>query len=846
MLSMIRFVRCSALCLLLAVYSSNGSGAQPTLQSPSEFLGYELGTQFTLHHQVIEYFEYVAGASPQVELTTYGTTYEGRPLITAYIANEEHMERLETIRANNLRLTGLAAGEADLDAPVIVWLGYNVHGNESVGTEAAMKTLHALADPDNREAQGWLANTVVVMDPCLNPDGRDRYVTWYKQTAGGTPNPRLEAREHREPWPGGRTNHYYFDLNRDWAWMTQQEVRARVAHYNRWMPQIHVDFHEQGINNPYYFAPAAEPYHDAITDWQRDFQVEIGKNHAAYFDAEGWLYFTRQVFDLFYPGYGDTWPTFNGSIGMTYEQAGSGRAGLAVYTEEGDTLSLADRIARHHTTGLSTVEVAAANRARILDEFKRFFDRSNASPGNSYAGYVVKGLRDSDVRGIFEQHLERQGIRYAYATAEQPARGYRYADGADVSFEVQPGDMILSAFQPKSVLLQVLFDPQPVLSDSITYDVTSWALPYAYGLDAYASETRLSVPTTDRLPAPPPAPPDASAPYAYLAGWTSFEDARFAAALIQEGVRLRYAEKTFVVNEKTYPPGTIVITRAGNERLGDRFDELVRRMSTRFAQPVDGVSTGFVERGSDFGSADVHYIETPRVAMLAGSPLSAYSTGSAWHYFDEQLRYPVTLMKAGAFDVDDLSEYNVLLLPEGSYASLLHAENLTDLKRWIRDGGRLIAIGSAAAFLAGKEGFRLTPMPEATLNDSLELPQRSYEDRTREQIQDGVPGAIFKVHLDTSHPLAFGYADTYFTLKRNADVYAFFTEENDWNVGVLDEESHLSGFVGAEAKKELQRGLVLGIQNMGGGDIVYMADNPLFRGFWYQGRLLMANAILLR
>ena len=292
------------------------------VQSPSEFLEYKLGEQFTPHYRVVEYFRYLSGAAKGIKLQEYGKTNEGRPLLAAFVGTPENIARLEEIRTNNFRLAGMQSGAPSASNPAIVWLSYNVHGNESVSTEAAMQTIYDLVDPGNKQTKTWLQNTIVVIDPCLNPDGRERYVNFYNQTKNVIPDPLVFTREHLEPWPGGRSNHYYFDLNRDWAWQSQKETRHRMAIYNEWLPQVHVDFHEQGINDPYYFAPAAEPFHEVITSWQREFQTTIGKNNAKYFDEKGWLYFTKERFDLLYPSYGDTYPIYNGSVGMAFEQGG--------------------------------------------------------------------------------------------------------------------------------------------------------------------------------------------------------------------------------------------------------------------------------------------------------------------------------------------------------------------------------------------------------------------------------------------------------------------------------------------------------------------------------------------
>ena len=333
--------------------------AQTSLLSPEQFLGYELGDRFTRHHRVVEYFQHVTAARPNnVKFVQYGETYEHRPLIVAIIASDENFRNLEQIRMDNLKRTGFEQGTPTTNV-ALVWLSYNVHGNEANSTEASMKTIYDLANPSNAKTQAWLKNTVVIMDPCINPDGRDRYANFYNQYGNHPADPSPDAKEHREPWPGGRANHYLFDLNRDWAWQSQIESQNRIKLYNQWMPHVHVDFHEMGYNSPYFFAPAADPLHDVISGWQREFLKMVGKNNARHFDENGWLYFTKERYDLFYPSYGDTYPTYSGAIGMTYEQGGGGFGGLTITTKEGDALTLKDRLTHHYTNGLSTVEVTS-------------------------------------------------------------------------------------------------------------------------------------------------------------------------------------------------------------------------------------------------------------------------------------------------------------------------------------------------------------------------------------------------------------------------------------------------------------------------------------------------------
>lgn len=836
------------LLALLVVLLAVPSQAQDRLLSPAEFLGYELGSRFTPHYRVVAYVEHVAAHGANIQVQQYGETNEGRPLLLAFISSAENMARLEEIRTNNLKLTGLEAGDPSGTTPAIVWLSYNVHGNESVSTEAAMATLYDLTNPNNTRTQAWLENTVVILDPCINPDGRDRYVHWYNQMVGYFPNPNPDAREHMEPWPGGRTNHYYFDLNRDWSWATQRETQQRLPIYNQWMPHVHVDFHEQGVNQPYFFAPAAEPFHERITPWQRELQTIIGLNHAGYFDQNNWLYFTRQVFDLFYPGYGDTWPTFNGAIGMTYEQGGSSRAGLGIITAEGDTLTLGDRIAHHHTTGLSTVETAANNHTRIITEFQNYFENAQTNPGGDYKTYVVKGSNAKDKLRALTTHLDHQGITYGYATESRRANGFDYADRSTAARQISEGDLIISPYQPKGVLTSVLFDPESTLSDSLTYDITAWALPYIYGLEAYALTDRLN-PDADSHQAPTTAPADIERPLAYLAEWKSFEDLRFLAAVLNEDIKLRFAERPFEMNGQRFDRGTLILTRTGNEAMGDRFDQIIREAAEELGQPLFPVSTGYVTKGADFGSSQVPYLKKPRVAVLAGNRVSSYALGEIWHFFDQQLGYPVTLLEATSLGGSvNLYNYDVLILPSGSYGSVLTDARLTELKSWIQAGGRLVAMERGATFLAGKEGFSLKrkKSEDDEKKDDKDNPSkklRTYATDEREDISDAVPGAIFRVQLDATHPLGFGYDTTYFTLKRGDDAYDFL--ENAWNVGVLREDARLSGFAGAKSQKKLKDTLVFGVQDMGRGEVVYLLDDLLFRGFWYNGRLLLGNAIFL-
>jgi len=817
-----------------------------SLQSPQQFLGYKLGDRFTPHHKIVEYFKHVSqAASNMVKLEQYGETYEHRPLYLAYISSPENMQKLEAIRMNNLRLANSTRDRAAAmeDGTVIVWLSYNVHGNEPSSSEAAIKTIHALADPSNTNTKQWLKNTVVIIDPCLNPDGRDRYVNWYTSVAGTKPNADPQSREHLEPWPGGRTNHYNFDLNRDWAWQTQVETQHRIKKYNEWLPQVHVDFHEQGYNEPYYFAPAAEPFHEVITPWQREFQTMIGKNNAKYFDREGWLYFTKERFDLFYPSYGDTYPTYNGAIGMTYEQGGHSRGGLAVITEDEDTLTLADRLHHHFTTSLATIEVTSLNAARVQKEFRKYFNDAINVAAGEFKSVIIKA-DEGDRFTRLEKLLKNNSIDYAYTNAGTLS-GINYATGKSETFKTNVGDIVINMNQPKSNLVRVLFERTSKLSDSATYDITAWSLPYAYGVQAYGLTSYFNN-GTQALP--DQAFPSAAPSYAYAAHWNGLNSAKFLAQLLQKGIRARYAEQSFSAKGQNFEKGSILITRAANANVSDLHTKVVAAADSANVIPV-AIESGFVEKGFDLGSGRVRIIRTPKVALLTGAGVGSNAAGEIWHFFEQQLQYPITLINTDDLGRTTLDEIDVIIMPDGFYRFLSDKNQTEQLKNWVQQGGRLIALENAVAQLSRGE-WGIKAKTEEKKDDKKDEKKedysllKRYENRERDYLTSSIPGSIYKVQLDNSHPLAFGYSDVYFTLKQDDNIYQFIAE-GGWNVGVLKKDAHVSGFAGVKTKEKLRDGLLFGVQNMGRGNVIYLADDVLFRSFWENGKLMLCNAVFL-
>lgn len=808
---------------LLALFLTLKIQSQNTVQSPETFLSYPIGSQFTRHHKVIDYFEHIANSSSQVTLHHYGMTNEKRPLTYAIITSPENHQNIDNIRLDNLKNIGIEKGNSNPET-AIIWLSYNVHGNEASATEAAMQTAYKLIT----EKQDWLKNTVIIIDPCVNPDGKDRYTNWYNQVKSTPYTTDQNATEHNEPWPGGRPNHYLFDLNRDWAWATQVESSQRLKVYNQWMPHIHVDFHEQGINDPYYFAPAAAPFHEIITPWQKQFQTEIGKNHAKYFDQEGWLFFTRESFDLLYPSYGDTYPTFMGAIGMTYEQAGHGRAGLGIETDEGYILTLKDRAKHHTTTGISTIEIASKNAKKINTEFKKFFDNSTLK----YKSYILKGEKDK--LQSLTQLLDKHQIAYGYTNNTKVA-GFHYQQNKQSTMDSK-GALVVSTNQPKGKMVKVLFEPNAKLSNPITYDITAWSLPYAYGLETIASTSLVPISATKADDNYIETKETANA--GYITKWNSIKDAAFLADLIKNKIRVRFSEKDFTNNGTEFPKGSLIITKS-DQAYQEDYPKKLLSIAKKHQRKLHIANSSFADKGIDFGSYNIKLINEQRIAVLKGKYTNSLNYGEIWHFFEQQLQYPITSIDCEFFKKIALDKYDVLIIPDGEYTTFLDSTQLQRLKKWIQQGGKVIALSGALSSFADKSGFELQSIKNKKKDSTSNL--IPYDQREKESLKKMITGSIFKTKVDNTHPIAFGYPKTYFSLKLGNKAYKTLTK--GFNICYIQTPENISGYAGEKALSGLTNSLVFGSVKIGKGNIVYMVDNPLFRSFWENGKLFFVNAI---
>jgi len=824
---------------LLLIFSFS---AIAQLKSPKEFLP-NYGKQVSFYNEIEAYFSYLASNSDLIKHNPYGFTSQGRSLNTYYISTPENLKNLENIRQNHLYSIGMFDKKpANSIEKAIVWLSFNVHGNEIGAAESAMNVAFELLNPNNFEAKKWLENTIIILDPCLNPDGFSRYGNWLRDISGKNTHPGLNDREHMEVWPGGRQNHYAYDLNRDWAWQTQIETQQRMVLYNKWMPEVHVDVHEMGYNEPYFFPPAAEPFHDFITKPQRDFHDAIGENTSKKFDTNGWNYYTRERFDLFYPSYGDTYPSFNGAIGMTYEQGGIG-AGRSVLMRNGNILTLQDRINHHSIAVLTAVETASNRKDKLVADFNTYFNESRKNPKGKYKTYIVKNNGKTAQLAIL---LKQNQIEYSFADETKKLSGYHYQSDNEKSFSIEPNDLIINVSQPKAVLTQVLFEPSQRLSDSLSYDITAWALPHAFGIESYALKSALQIKSKSELVNPVKVIPLKA--FAFHIPWNNRASAKIVANLLKKDIKVRSARRASVFGNITISLGDLIVMKSDNTRLAN-FEKVISELLVD-KPDYAVVESGYSKNGGDLGGEFFPLLKAPKILLLSGKQVSATDFGQAWFYMDQIVDYPVSIVDVDNFNKILLSDFTTLILADGFYDfSDNQKKNIDD---FISKGGKVIAIQNALNTFENREGYNLT---EFATDDEKEMAKKEaadvilksrfmeYQNAERRSISDAIPGAIIENVLDKTHPLSFGLGDKYFSLK-TSDKH-FKVLKNAWNVAYVPENYKSFGFIGKNLKKKLENTVSFGVEPHGRGQVIYMIDNPLFRGFWENGNLLFSNALFL-
>lgn len=836
----------------------DGLQVSNVIPSPAEFLGYEPGDDLTPYHKVEAYIRLVADASDRVLLIEQEKTYEGRRLFSLVITSPENHGRLDEIKSVNQRLaTGTlsedeTASIVNSSQPVISWLSYNVHGNEMSSTEAALQIIYHLVAGQNDEVNEWLSKSVIIIDPNLNPDGRDRYVNWYRSAQSEIRNDHSDDFEHVEPFPGGRGNHYWFDLNRDWVWLVHPESRGRLSVYQDWLPQIHIDYHEQGSNNNYFTMPGQTPRNLNLPDSYEMWSDVFGRASAAALDKAQVNYFTRESFDFFYPGYGSSYPSNLGAIGMLAEQ-GSSR-GRGIETDDGYVLTLTQSVFDHYATSLAVIATAAENRDELLTYFEEFF-RIERRDGDTSA-YI---LPDDEGRGYLYDLLGtllKHGIQIEKAKesfSSSDARHYSDGESSDQTFDA--GSFIIRTEQPRHVLLNTLMQRQMEIEDSVMYDMATWSAPLAYGLDAYWTTSNLSV-STDQVRAAPDHPTElinSDATYAYAIDWSQRNAPSALAELWKADYRVRFAKKGFTANGTEFSRGTLIVLNGRNLERASKIQSDMQRIAAKQNVRIEGFDAGRVEAGADLASSYTKPIKQPRVGLIVGDGTSSDRAGHIWFLLDQWTGLGIDRLHLNRFTRYDLSDHDVLIFPDGDVSAVLDSSQVDRLKEWVQAGGTLIATeGSASFFTESESGLtsvELVSIQESEAEESEETPARfytSYEARGDSTGLRRIPGSAMRTVMDKTHPLAFGLGDELYSLKFGTD--ALKPSESLQTVGHYypdAEEVLVSGYASAENRRKLAGNTFAGTVSMGQGHVVLLLDNTQYRMFWVGPARMMLNAIML-
>ncbi len=835
----------------------------PAVPTPQSVLGYELGTRFTTHRGMMRYIERVAAASRRVRVDTIGRSFEGREMLLLTVTSEANMARLTAIQADARRIAdprGAAAGTVDAAVqrlPAIVWLAHSVHGGEASGVEAGLALLYQLAAGTDADTRLALDSTVVLIDPNQNPDGRERFTHDVERMGGlsrGSTDP--GAMNNAGSWPGPRTSHYYFDLNRDWYAQSHPETRGRAQQFLAWWPHVAVDLHEMGASSTFYFAPPREPDNQNNPKHLPKWFDIFADAHGAAFDAHGWSYFRREGYDSFYPGYGEGWPMLTGSIGMLFESSSS--SGGAVLRSDGTVRTLHQAAWEHYTAEWATVRTSARRRTELVRDYATA--RANAITTHARGPMrAVLIARDGQGRAdSLAQKLRDNGIDVQRLAADAEVAGATsYFTGATGTARVRAGAYVVDLAQPQGHLAKALLEPDAALDSAFIafelelrrtgqrnrfYDMTAWSLPMAWRVQAW---TLPAVPANlvpvERVVRAAPAPGTARARYAYAFTPGSEASIRLLAGLLQDSIRVWYAPKDFVSDGQAFPQGAFIVRVASNR---DDVHAVVARRAAEAGADVSVIRSAGVSAGTDLGSNSVIPVRQPRVALLGGAPVNGTSFGFSWYALDQRIGYPAALIDANFVASGDLNQFNVLVMPSVNGAALervLGDAGRARLADWVRGGGVLITIDAASAWVAQE---RVGLVRTRVRRDSTRADSAGGA-----PLPGGLPGVQARATIDTLSPLLAGI------LEREIPVFAsgslVLTVPRDLSAGQAvirfapASRVRLSGYFWPESAERIAGSPYLWTERVGRGRVIVFAHDPVYRD-QLRGLLpIFANAVLL-
>jgi len=807
----------------------------PAIPTPQQFLGYEIGSRYTRHDQLVAYFDELAKHSDKIKVERIGSSYEGRPLLIATVTSAQNQQQLETLRRQHVTLADPAQPlSAAGNSPVVVWLGYSVHGNETSSGEAALLTAYYLVASRSAETAQWLDRAVVLFDPAQNPDGRDRAASWHNAYASSPASSDPADKEHVEPFPQGRTNHYFTDLNRDWLALTQQDTRPKIAYFHQWYPNVQIDFHEMGKDSTYYFEPSPASMHSPLLpassyEWNKT----LAKYHAQSLDALGSLYYTGENFDNFSPVYGSTYPDFHGAVGVTVEQASSrGR----VQESANGLLTFPFTIRNQVATGLGTVRGAVTEREGLLKLQKEFFQsalkQANQQPVKAF---VFGDAKDPGLTRRLLDLLLQHRITVQALTASVTVDGQRFEPGSAY---------VVPTAQPQFRLVHSIFAETPPIKGDVFYGSTSYAIAPAYGLAFAGSRSRVDAgERISALPAERGGVSGGQAGYAYVFDWRDYNASRALYALQAKGVVTRAAFQPFTAatagGEQAFARGSVVIPVAGQTLAGDALLAVVDEVARSSGVQVHALASGQSRSGIDLGSDSVKALRKPAVALVMGEGVSATEIGSAWFLLDRQVQLPASKLDPAQLGKVNLDRYTTIVLSGGTYSGV-DAAAVAALKRWINAGGSLVTYGSAAKWAIEQK------LSDEVLGAEEKEPdgaRRAFGDQRDIAAIERVSGNILSADVDTSHPLGFGLPRTELAVNKENGI-SFKPSRNAFSTVVrIDPTPRVNGYLSENNRTRVAGSAWLLVSPQGQGNVVLFADDPAHRKYWHGTERLLLNAV---
>ncbi len=805
----------------LSYYLPKNVSYNKSIPTPKSVIGHEVGEWHITHDKLVEYMKALAKASDRITFEDRGETYEGRPLLLLTITSAQNHQNIEAIRKKHIKGTNDASEDISKD-PIVVYQGFSIHGNEASGSNSALASAYYLAAAEGTIIDELLNNTVILFDPSLNPDGLQRFAYWANTNKADNINPDPNDREYHEVWPGGRTNHYWFDMNRDWLPVQLPESKARIKSFHKWLPNILTDHHEMGTNSTFFFQPGIPSRTNPLTpQMNQDLTKEIATYHAKAFDKLGSTYYSEESFDDFYYGKGSTFPDINGSIGILFEQ-GSSR-GHAQESENG-ILTFPFTIRNQFTATLSTLEAAKNMRVKILKYQQDFYKKARNSGANK--AIVFGDEKDAGKTNKLAEVLKRHKIKVHELKADFSSNGKKFKKGYSY---------VVPMNQKNNRLIKAMFDVRTTFKDSLFYDVSAWTFNHAFGVD-YADNVSLSKAGKEviKLKQKVGSIQNKSS-VGYLFSWNEYNTPKALNSILEKELRAKVSMKQFKNDNNSYDYGTIFIPAQNQKLNSSDLYEFLNKVAVDNHIEIKGTSTG-LNHGIDLGSRNFRAIKKQKVAMLVGRGITSYDAGEIWHLLDQRFDMKLTKLDMSYASRINLSKYTTIIVPN---SNSIDRDLEGRLKTWVRNGGVLIGYRNAVNWLSNKKFINL--QFNKTKIDTVE--SVTFENKSLQSGLQVIGGAIFEAKTDRSHPINFGYKNDKIALFRNTRQFIKADKKSYNNPVQYTNNPLLSGYISKENLKELKNTIPFKVQRLGAGRVIVFTDNTNFRAFWFGTNKLLMNAI---